>query len=375
MLRSVKYGLYAAVLAGVVGARSPGSRSTRPSPRGRRPAPTVHTTAADVSGVLSSAGYHVGAHDLVAPRPDAKVHDGSTIVYKRGRLLHLTVDGAPQTSGPPPRPCSQALADLGYPTATFTSVSRAKRLPLDPTDIACARQDRHPRRAAARRTHGDHDRPHRGRPAARPGHPARHHDWLSVPVVRRRSATTSRSCSRRIARSTTTAVQATAVPDEVDPGPDAAQGRDHGRHRRARAAPRASPTWSSTSTACSRPRNAVGRRPCCRPPITQVQKVGTAPLPPVDHARPARRSAYATHRSWRSCGWGEDQMSCLITMWDHESGWRYNADQPAAARTASRRRCPASKMGLAGWQTDPRDADRLGPGLHHRPLRHAVRRW
>ena len=77
MLRSVKYGLYAAVLAGVVGgsvAWTAGGEERHRS-RGRAGA-TVHTTASDVGGVLRSAGYRPElARHRRAERRTRVVHD------------------------------------------------------------------------------------------------------------------------------------------------------------------------------------------------------------------------------------------------------------------------------------------------------------
>ena len=57
-------------------------------------------------------------------------------MLKRGRLLHLTLDGQRRDIWVTDPTVSQAMVDLGFSTATFTSVSRDKRLPLTPTDIA-----------------------------------------------------------------------------------------------------------------------------------------------------------------------------------------------------------------------------------------------
>jgi uncharacterized protein YabE (DUF348 family) len=131
--RSIKYGLYGAVLAGLVGgtaafALGPEGRSVTLVVDGQRK--NIDTTASDVSGVLRGAGYHVGAHDLVAPAAHSAIHDGSTIVYKRGRLLHLNVDGVRKDVWTTAPTVAQALADLGYSAGDFVSVSRATRLPV-----------------------------------------------------------------------------------------------------------------------------------------------------------------------------------------------------------------------------------------------------
>ncbi len=139
MRRSVKYGLYGAVLAGVVG----GSAAFATAANGESvtlvvdgQTQKIHTTASDVQGALKGAGYTVGPHDIVAPAASAKVSDGSKIVLKRGRLLHLNVDGQRKDVWTTAPTVADALAQLGYPAQDFVSVSRSKRLPLDATSIS-----------------------------------------------------------------------------------------------------------------------------------------------------------------------------------------------------------------------------------------------
>jgi len=132
----VKYGLYGAVLAGVVGGTVAwGNIDKTVTLVVDGQSTHLHTTASRVTDVLDVAGYHVSGHDLVAPVANAPVHDGSTIVYKRGRLLHLDVNGTQKDVWTTAPTVSAALEQLGYSTADFSSVSRAKRLPLNPTDI------------------------------------------------------------------------------------------------------------------------------------------------------------------------------------------------------------------------------------------------
>ena len=142
MRRSVKYGLYGAVLAGVVGgtAAFAAARAAQDRhPGGRRAAKQIHTTASTVDGALADGGLPRRAHDLVAPAGTAKIKNGTEIVYDRGRLLHLDVDGGDRdvwTTAPTVAP---ALAQLGYPASDFVSVSRSQRLPLSATDLDPAR--------------------------------------------------------------------------------------------------------------------------------------------------------------------------------------------------------------------------------------------
>src|SRR5664279_5806931 len=76
LLRSVKYGLYGAVLAGVVGGTVAwGSVDKTVTLVVDGQTKQVHTTASRVGDLLGVAGYHVGGHDLVAPAANAPVHD------------------------------------------------------------------------------------------------------------------------------------------------------------------------------------------------------------------------------------------------------------------------------------------------------------
>lgn len=138
MRRSVKYGLYGAVLAGVVGASAAFATAANAKTitlvvDGQ--AQQIATTASTVAGALSSAGYHVGSHDLVAPSVTAKIGNGGEIVYQRGRLLRLDVDGSLRQVWTTAPTVAEALAQLGYPSADFVSVSRSQRLPLGLTNL------------------------------------------------------------------------------------------------------------------------------------------------------------------------------------------------------------------------------------------------
>ena len=49
-------------------------------------------------------------------------------------------------------------------------------------------------------------------------------------------------------------------------------------------------------------------------------------------------------------GWSESEFTCLVQLWQKESGWRSNAANPSGAYGIPQA-LPGSKMG-AGWQTD-----------------------
>ena len=53
--------------------------------------------------------------------------------------------------------------------------------------------------------------------------------------------------------------------------------------------------------------------------------------------------------------WGEDQHSCLVNLWNRESGWRHTADNPNSSAYGIPQALPGSKMASAGadWKTNP----------------------
>jgi resuscitation-promoting factor RpfB len=136
--RSVKYGLYGAVLAAVVGGTAAFATAASGTPitlvvDGQTK--MIDTSANDVQGALKGAGYSVGPHDIVAPSLHSEISSGSKIVLKQGRLLHLIVDGKKRDVWTTAPTVSEAMVALGYPGTDFVSVSRSKRLPLGATSI------------------------------------------------------------------------------------------------------------------------------------------------------------------------------------------------------------------------------------------------
>lgn len=51
-------------------------------------------------------------------------------------------------------------------------------------------------------------------------------------------------------------------------------------------------------------------------------------------------------------GWGAQEFACIDKLWGtHESGWRWNADNPSSSAYGIPQALPGSKMG-PGWQDD-----------------------
>jgi hypothetical protein len=64
------------------------------------------------------------------------------------------------------------------------------------------------------------------------------------------------------------------------------------------------------------------------------------------------------------------QWSCLDTLWTHESGWRWNADNPTSSAYGIPQALPGSKMASAGddWLTNP--VTQIAWGLNYIDLRY-----
>ncbi|ROS35212.1 MULTISPECIES: lytic transglycosylase domain-containing protein [unclassified Curtobacterium] len=68
---------------------------------------------------------------------------------------------------------------------------------------------------------------------------------------------------------------------------------------------------------------------------------------------PAAAQAYA-RSALGSYGWGDDQFSCLVSLWTQESGWRANALNASSGAYGIPQSLPADKMSAAGadWRTN-----------------------
>jgi hypothetical protein len=53
--------------------------------------------------------------------------------------------------------------------------------------------------------------------------------------------------------------------------------------------------------------------------------------------------------------WDKSQHSCLVNLWNRESGWRHTADNPTSSAYGIPQALPGKKMASAGadWRTNP----------------------
>jgi hypothetical protein len=88
---------------------------------------------------------------------------------------------------------------------------------------------------------------------------------------------------------------------------------------------------------------------------------------------PSAGSAQAVaHDMVLARGWGEDQYSCLVSLWKKESGWRVNAQNRSSGAYGIPQALPGSKMASAGadWATNP--ATQIAWGLGYITSRYST---
>jgi hypothetical protein len=90
-----------------------------------------------------------------------------------------------------------------------------------------------------------------------------------------------------------------------------------------------------------------------KPHVHKVSVAG-AGVPAADLPSPGSAKAIAL-AILKSRGMGYEQYSCLVSLWDRESGWSVTAENPSGAYGIPQA-SPGNKMASAGpnWQTNPK---------------------
>jgi len=111
------------------------------------------------------------------------------------------------------------------------------------------------------------------------------------------------------------------------------------KRKESEAANQPKPPSSSSSSPPSPP------KPTSAPP--------PAPPPPGGALTPAQAQS-AAYGMLGAYGWGDAQFQCLVNLWNRESGWRWNAENPYSGAYGIPQSLPGSKMASAGadWKTN-----------------------
>ncbi|ARP71791.1 resuscitation-promoting factor [Streptomyces pluripotens] len=90
---------------------------------------TLHTFADDVSELLAEEGVPAGAHDVVAPAPDAALASGDAVAVRYGRPVRLTLDGRRHEVWTTASTVEGALDELGVRAeGAYLSTSRSRSI-------------------------------------------------------------------------------------------------------------------------------------------------------------------------------------------------------------------------------------------------------
>ncbi len=89
----------------------------------------VHTFAETIGDLLKRENISIGAHDLVAPRPEDTLTDGSTVIVRYGRPLTLTIDGQTRKVWVTATNVAEALEQLNV-HAERAYISVARNMPI-----------------------------------------------------------------------------------------------------------------------------------------------------------------------------------------------------------------------------------------------------
>lgn len=110
---------------------------------------------------------------------------------------------------------------------------------------------------------------------------------------------------------------------------------------------------SAEPAALDRGNYSVYVAPKAPPAASAKKKVAAAIVLPFVTPDPGTAQAIA-QQMLAQRGWGDDQFSCLVALWNRESGWRVNAYNPSGAYGIPQAK-PGNKMASAGadWQTNP----------------------
>jgi hypothetical protein len=93
-------------------------------------------------------------------------------------------------------------------------------------------------------------------------------------------------------------------------------------------------------------------------PVVVVESTGSSSstgwAPPFVTPDPGTAQAIA-YDMLKARGWGDGEFSCLVALWNKESGWRVNAYNASSGAYGIPQSLPGSKMGSAGadWETNP----------------------
>ena len=108
----------------------------------------------------------------------------------------------------------------------------------------------------------------------------------------------------------------------------------------------------------------------------KVTKIVTAKPPPAAGIPDPGTAQAIAYEMVTARGWDSNEFDCLVALWNRESHWNVYSLNTSSGAYGIPQALPGDKMASVGadWETNPGHPDHLGPRLHHRALRHPLRR-
>jgi resuscitation-promoting factor RpfB len=337
-----------------------------------------------VGDVLDDAGIEAGERDLVAPALDAPAPDGGEIVVRHGREVEIEVDGETRTVWTTALTVGEAMTDLGV-RGEGARVSASRSSALGRGDVL--------RVSTEKTVHLAVDGELRAAVTTAPtvrealqdaGLVLAEGDHVSVPL----DATAVDGLMVLVTRavvSTTAVVEELPFTETVVDDPALLEGRTR-VETEGRAGQR-QVTYAVRTLGGAEVGRSVVADLVVSEPEHRVVRRGTMPAPVVAPEPAASRASREPEASAEAPaaaiqvspgsaqeigrdlaaarGWGDDQFSCLVKLWNKESGWRVDADNPSSSAYGIPQALPGSKMASAGadWLTNP--ATQITWGLNY----------
>lgn len=310
---------------------------------------TVGSYGASVADVLRYHHIPLGPDDLVQPAASSPAADGGEVVVRSSREVTVEIDGEVTTFPTTAHTVGELLAALGpRGSDAVTSASRTAALDRTPVRVSTTKTVQVavdglvlPIRTAqstvrdvlraAGITLGEHDR-------------------TSVPL----GAAAVDGMVVMVSRGNTDADRKTEViPFETERVESDELPKGYEVVRTAGVPGERVTTYEVRTLDGAEVERTVVDREVTRKPVDEVVVVGTLE---VSTANPDPGSAKAIGKAMAAeRGWGSDQYACLENLWDKESGWRWNAENPSSGAYGIPQALPGTKMATAGsdWRTNP----------------------
>jgi uncharacterized protein YabE (DUF348 family) len=319
---------------------------------------TVDGYGASVGDLLAYHHIEVGPDDLVQPAASASVRDGGEVVVRTSRDVTVEIDGETTTFPTTARTVGELLSAMGpRGDGAVASASRSAVLGRDPVRVSTVKTVQVAVDGSVLPIRTSQSTVRDVLDAA--GISLNKHDRTSVPPDAAAVDGMVVLVSRGDAGSDT---KTEVIPFETETVESDELPKGYEVVRTAGVPGERVTTYRVRTLDGTEIERTVKSREVTREPVDEVIVVGTLD---VASANPDPGSAKAVARGLAAeRGWGDDQFSCLDSLWTKESGWRWNAENPSSGAYGIPQSLPGSKMATAGsdWRTNPATQIRWGLG-------------